>query len=321
MKAIPFTAALLIGGGLVSSALAVELQVPAGQSRTLDPALATAHFERWRLGDGATLILPESVPQWRWEVDRAEIGNGVRILGVGADGAPGADGQDRTGRAASCEDGAAGKPGTPGGAGAPGANLDLRLGVAALGSLAIEAPGGNGGAGGAGGRGQDGGHAGKCPGGDGGDGGAGGAGGAGGDGGQVRVRYYPLPGEGAPRDPAAAIRVSAAAGTGGAGGRGGAGGEGGKGGYVQTRTLTGNQQWVSGGDRGKTGAAGQDGAPGDTAAAMVESDVDRRLDQLLDDRTRPAATAPAADRKYQALERELEEMRRRLDALEKSGER
>jgi len=324
MNVMRCAAALLLGGGLLHSALATDLQVPAGQTHRLEPALAEARFSTWRLGDGATLILPEGVAQWRWQVERAEIGEGVRILGAGSNGAAGADGEDRRGRAPSCGDGAAGGTGAAGGGGGAGANLDLRVGIATLGSLAIEVPGGHGGAGGAGGRGQDGGHARTCPGGDGGDGGAGGAGGAGGDGGTVRVRYYVIPDADAGRDPMASIRVSAEPGHGGAGGAGGAGGKGGEGGYVQARTLTGNQKWMSGGKEGGFGSTGEPGAPGERITAQVESDVDRRLDQLLEGNPRPASVAPATPAEtdqLRAVERELEAMRRRLEALEKAQQR
>lgn len=321
MNLKPIAIALLCGGTVLPAVFAADLQIPAGQSHRLDPALATAHFQTWKLGDGATLMLPEGVAHWRWEVDRAEIGNGVRIQGVGAAGSVGAAGKDRGGRSASCRDGAAGGAGIAGGAGGAGADIDLRLGLAALGSLTIEVPGGNGGAGGHGGRGQDGGDARTCPGGDGGAGGAGGDGGVGGDGGEVRVRYFRIPGAAAPSDPVALIRVSAEPGKGGAGGKAGSGGKGGEGGYVQARTLTGNQQWVAGGKAGDAGAEGKAGVAGDRVAAIIESDVDRRLDQLLEDRPAPVTAAPAADDRYRAMELELEVLRRRLDALEKSGGR
>lgn len=324
MKVMHCAAALLFGGGLLHSALATDLRVLAGQTHRLEPALADAHFATWQLGDGAILILPEGVAQWRWQVDRAEIGQGVRILGAGSDGAAGAAGQDRSGRAASCRNGVAGGAGGAGGVGGAGANVDLRLGIAALGSLAIEVPGGHGGAGGAGGRGQDGGHARTCPGGDGGDGGVGGAGGAGGDGGRVRVRYYAIPNADVGLDPAAAIRISAEPGQGGAGGEGGTGGKGGEGGYVQARTLTGNQKWMSGGKDGRLGSTGEAGASGERTQAQIEPDVDRRLDQLLEGNSRPvsvAPTTPAESDQLRAMERELEAMRRRLEALEKAQQR
>lgn len=313
--------ALLCGGTFLPAVFAADLQIPAGQSQRLDPALATAHFQTWKLGDGATLVLPEGVTHWRWEVDRAEIGNGVRILGTGSPGTAGAAGMDRGGRSESCRDGRPGGAGSAGGAGGSGADIDLRLGLAALGSLTIAASGGQGGAGGNGGRGQDGGDARTCPGGDGGAGGVGGDGGIGGDGGEVRVRYFRIPGAAAPPDPLSLIRVSAEPGQGGAGGKGGSGGKGGKGGYVQARTLTGNQQWVAGGKSGDSGADGKAGATGARLAAMIESDVDRRLDQLLEGKTAPPPAAPAVDDRYRALEQELETLRRRLDALEKSGGR
>ena len=318
MKLIPLGAALLSGACVLlqpALAVAADLQVPAGATRVMEPKQAREHFATWKLGDGATLVLPEGVADWRWEVERAEIGAGVRILGAGAAGEAGRDGADSLGKARSCSDGAAGQPGTDGGHGGDGANLDLRMGIAALGSLAIEVPGGAGGDGGDGGRGQDGGDAKKCPGGDGGAGGQGGAGGDAGDGGDVRIRYYRHSAAAAPVDPGAVIDVVAGPGSPGKGGRGGVGGDGGEGGYVQMRTLTGAQKWVSGGDRGPAGDPGANGESGSEGRALIESDVDRRLDRLLEQGS--PTPAPAGRDRLQDLERELDAMRRRLEALER----
>ncbi len=293
--------------------VAADLKIPAGATHTLDRALATARFGTWILGDGATLVLPADVESWRWEVERAEIGAGVRILGAGASGDAGDDGDSVTGQVGDCRDGAPGRPGVEGRAGGQGADLDLRMGIAALGSLTIEVPGGDGGDGGDGGRGQDGGDARKCPGGDGGAGGRGGDGGAAGDGGDVRVRYYQVSGAELSADPGVVIDVVASPGKPGDGGRGGVGGEGGEGGYIQMRTLAGGQKWVPGGDRGPAGTPGANGSLGREGRVVIESDVDRRLDRLLE--AGGAPVPPATDR-LQELERELERMRQRLEVLE-----
>lgn len=317
MKLIPFGVGLLSGACVLlqpALAAAADLQVPAGATRVMEPKQTREHFATWKLGDGATLVLPEGVEDWRWEVERAEIGTGVRILGAGAAGEVGGDGADSIGQASSCADGAAGRPGTDGDDGGDGASLDLRMGIAALGSLRIEVPGGDGGDGGDAGRGQDGGDARKCPGGDGGAGGRGGAGGDAGDGGDVRIRYYRHSAAAAPVDPGAVIDIVAGPGTPGKGGRGGVGGNGGEGGYVQMRTLTGSRKWVSGGDQGRAGDPGANGEPGSEGRVLIESDVDRRLDRLLEQGTPPPA--PVERDRLQDLERELDTMRRRLEALE-----
>lgn len=211
MKLMSFGAALLLGGSALlasSPAAAADLEVPAGATQRLDPAQARARFDTWKLGDGATLVLPEGVEDWHWEVERAEIGTGVRILGAGA---------------------------------------------------------------------------------------------------------------AAPLDPGTVIDIIAGPGAPGAGGRGGVGGKGGEGGYVQMRTLTGAQKWVAGGDRGRAGDPGANGESGGEGRALVEADVDRRLDRLLEQGTPPSV--PAADHRLQDLERELEAMRRRLEALEREDGR
>ena len=292
------------------------LHIPAGQSRQLDAAQAIANFTTWTLEDGATLILPAGVERWQWQVDRADIGSGVRILSSGAAGTKGADGSAAGGRADPCRDGKPGGNGEPGGNGRNGASLDLRLGLASIGSLSIEVPGGPGGNGGNGGNGQDGGATKKCPGGDGGSGGNGGDGGDGGNGGNVQVHYSYLA-EPAPTA-APAIRITAAPGAGGLSGTGGGGGAGSSGGYVSMRTLSGDQKWMPGGAEGRAGDTGKPGRSGVAGQILLEQDINRRLERLLESGSIPhrQTTATEPDERTRQLERKLEEALRRIDALE-----
>lgn len=305
-------AALTSGPALADT----SLHIPAGQSRQLDAAQAVAHFTRWTLEDGATLILPAGVERWQWQVDRADIGNGVRILSTGAAGAKGADGSAADGRSDPCRDGKPGGNGEPGGNGHHGASIDLRLGLASIGSLSIEVPGSPGGDGGDGGRGQDGGDSKKCPGGDGGNGGSGGDGGHGGNGGNVQVHYSYLSEPAPTATPA--IRITAEPGAGGLSGKGGSGGAGSSGGYVSMRTLSGDQKWMPGGKAGRAGDAGKPGESGASGQVLLAQDLNRRLEQLLESGSIPhrQTTATEPDDRTRQLERKLEEALRRIDALE-----
>lgn len=306
-------AAALTSGPALADA---TLHIPAGQSRQLDAAQAIANFTTWTLEDGATLILPAGVERWQWQVDRADIGSGVRILSAGAAGTKGADGSAAGGRADPCRDGKPGGNGEPGGNGPNGASLDLRLGLASIGSLSIELPGSPGGDGGDGGRGQDGGERKQCPGGDGGSGGNGGDGGDGGNGGNVQVHYSYLA-EPAPTG-TPAIRISAAPGAGGLSGKGGSAGAGSSGGYVSARTLSGDQKWMAGGAAGRAGDAGKAGRSGVSGQILLEQDLNRRLERLLQSGSIPqrqTTTTEPEDRTRQ-LERKLEEALQRIEALE-----
>ena len=294
------------------------LRVGAGATHQLSPAEANARFDAWILGDGATLVLPPGAEQWRLQVDRATIGQGVHIVGRGAPGANGQAGESIPGRADACHAGHPGGAGNPGNPGAGGAALDLNLGIDKLGSLAIDVSGGAGGQGGAGGRGQDGGIAQQCSGGDGGAGGDAGDGGDGGNGGSARVRYSYLSDQSTPADiPVTVVSEGGAGGTAGPAGRGGSGNEGK---YVQARTLSGSQKWVDGGAAGRDGQPGKVGRAGAKGQVVIEQDLNRRLNQLIETgriaNPTPAASRAPADR-TEELERKLNEALRRLEALEK----
>lgn len=295
-----------------------NLRVGAGETHQLSATDARTHFESWILGDGATLVLPAGPEQWRLQVDRARIGQGVRILGRGTAGADGKAGASLAGSAAACHAGRPGGAGLAGDPGSAGASLDLSLGIEALGSLAVDLSGGAGGQGGIGGNGENGGAAQQCSGGDGGAGGNGGDGGDGGSGGNAHIRYSFLSERGAPGD--VAITVTSEAGSGGPAGAPGHGGSGNQGQFIQTRTLSGNQRWVDGGSPGRTGDAGKAGRAGSKGQSTIEQDLNQRLDQLIEKgritSPPPAATRPATDR-TEELERKLDAALRRLEALEK----
>lgn len=294
------------------------LRVDAGATHQLSPAEVHAHFDAWVLGDGATLVLPPGPEQWRLQVDRATIGQGVRILGRGAPGANGQPGESVAGRADACHAGRPGGAGSPGSPGAGGAALDLNIGIEKLGSLAIDVSGGAGGQGGAGGRGQDGGIAQQCSGGDGGAGGDAGDGGDGGNGGSIRIRYSYLSDQNTPADiPVTVVSEGGAGGTSGPAGRGGSGSEGK---YVQARTLSGSQKWVDGGAAGRDGQPGKVGRAGAKGQVVIEQDLNRRLNQLIETGriANPPSAAPRAPAdKTEELERKLDEALKRLEALEK----
>lgn len=302
----------------LAAAAAENLRVAAGETHQLSPTDARAHFESWTLGDGATLVLPAGPEQWRLQVDRARIGQGVRILGSGAPGANGRGGESATGRAEACHAGLSGNAGLAGDPGATGASLDLSIGIEALGSLVVNLSGGAGGQGGAGGDGENGGPAQQCSGGDGGAGGNGGDGGDGGNGGSAHIRYSYLSDGGAPSD--VPITVVSGAGAGGAPGAPGHGGSGSEGQYAQARTLSGSQKWVAGGAAGHDGQSGKAGRAGSKGQATIEQDLNQRLNQLIEKgriaSPPPVAPRPATDR-AEELERKLDEAMRRLEALEK----
>mgnify|MGYP005810311463 CR=1 FL=1 len=302
----------------LAAAAAENLRVAAGETHQLSPSEAHAHFASWTLGDGATLVLPAGPEQWRLQVDRARIGQGVHILGRGAAGANGRAGETATGRADACHAGRAGGSGLAGDPGAAGASLDLSLGIDALGSLAVDLSGGTGGQGGAGGGGQDGGVAQQCSGGDGGAGGGGGDGGDGGNGGSAHIRYSYLSDGSAPGD--VPITVVSEGGNGGAPGAPGRGGAGSEGKYIQARTLSGSQKWVDGGAAGHDGQPGKAGRAGSKGQVAIEQDLNQRLNQLLET-GRIASPPPAAPRapadRTEELERKLDAALRRIDALEK----
>jgi len=175
-----------------------------------------------------------------------------------------------------------------------------------------------GGSGGVGGNGQDGGEPENCAGGDGGKGGDGGDGGDGGNGGSVRLSYSFLPDSGADSGIGNRVTVLNQPGEPGVPGNGGKGGKGSKGHYVQMHTLSGNQKWIAGGEPGEDGQAGKAGRAGIKGQAVLERDLTQRIDELMRDRQpKAAAPVPAQNSVLKALEAKVDQLLKRIEALEK----
>lgn len=325
-RVAPSFLTMMFAGFTINTFAAETLQVKAGDTRRLSEFQAEAVFDEWVLGDGATVILPDSVESWRLEVRKASIGKNVRILGTGSVASAGIDGASVRGKAASCEDGEDGKPGGHGQTGASGVSLSLRIAIASIESLTVNVAGGEGGNGGAGGSGQSGGNPKKCTGGRGGNGGAGGDGGDGGNGGNVRIYYSLLPESGLEGGIVRRIKINTQPGSGGTQGAGGNGGESGEGHYVQMRTLSGSQKWIGGGKPGRDGQPGKTGRSGIKGQFLLEEDLSRRIDQLMEMRgISPARTnnvqatgsSDLSSRRFQQLEEKLDAVLMRLEALER----
>ncbi len=302
-------------------ALAATLSIAAGDTYTVSAAAEQLELDVLEVGDGATIRLDEGLSAWRLSVQRARIGDNVVIDARGREGRQGGDGLSWSEAAADCAAGDAGGDGLPGGSGANGARLQLRLGIASLGSLRVLASGGDGGDGGRGGRGQDGGGIDRCRGGDGGAGGNGGAGGSGGNAGAVSLAYWPVDGSVSAADIAARIAVSSRGGEPGRGGAGGAGGEVVPGQYQQGSVM-GKKRWLSAGKPGTAGVAGVAGEAGREAQVSIVESLERRLGQLaaqVERRSGQKAAAGSGDSRdlvIQELQRRLELLERRVRTLE-----
>lgn len=295
---------------LGSGARAADLVVAAGQTLTVTPAQATLQLDRLTLGDDAVVRFAPGVAQWRVDARRVTIGHNVTIDGSGAAGAAGSAGSGARAAAPACEAGQPGGAGGAGAAGGAGVALQLRLGIAQLGSLQVASDGGAGGPGGAGGAGQDGGpRSGKCPTPDGGRGGAGGTGGPGGNGGAVQISYYALDGEDGfqLRD---RIAVTAEGGAGGAGAEPGKGGAAQPGGAARTTNPIATNPRIPGGKPGAPGAAGAGGERGRAGPVAVQEIA--------------ALTAPPAPISAPAAAGggdEVEQLRREMERLARDFER
>jgi hypothetical protein len=245
-----------------SQAQAADLTVPAGQTYVVGPAQSDLRLDHLTLGDNARITFAPGVGSWRVYAKQVSIGQNVVIDGRGADGAAGSAGLARTGEAKDCEEGRAGANGGVGGSGTNGVDMSLWWNVEKLGSLSIQAGGGNGGAGGAGSRGQNAGAVNRCEGPAGGVGGNGGIGGSGGKGGAIGLTYF---GAAALGEKVRIVNSGGQPGAGGAGGGGGAASEG-----KFQRSATG-ERWYKGGSPGVAGRAGAGGTAG--AEGIVQLQV------------------------------------------------
>lgn len=236
---------------------AEDLTIAAGQTYTATGDLQLEHLV---MEEGATLIAPAGISEWKIEVTRASLIGKSYIRASGEFGAAGKHAASVTEQAAPCATGVTGYPGSAGGGGQAGTNIQVIMGVTRFDHLEIDSRGGNGGNGGSGSDGGNGGKARGCNGGDGGNGGNGGDGGDGGNGGDVTFQYrltnaqVKLPitnyGEG--------LIITTAGGHGGISGRAGLGGKGGKGKF-EKRTTNITVTRESGLD-GKPGRGAQAGA-------------------------------------------------------------
>lgn len=153
-------------------------------------------YDKIILEDGSSIILGENVVTFDLTADRAEIGEDVEISRDydtydGTNGRRGSNATSRD-RAGDCANGYSGRSGESGTNGVYAPNINLSLTFTSLGSLIIDATGGDGGDGGNGGDGMSGTKgdcSSMCTGGNGGNGGNAGNGGNGGDGGNVLIKY------------------------------------------------------------------------------------------------------------------------------------
>ncbi len=277
------------------AAHAADLTVPAGQTYVISAAQSDLRLDHLTLGDNARIAFAPGVSNWRVYAKQASIGQNVVIDGRGAVGAAGKPGAAREGKAKSCEDGRAGGTGEAGGTGGNGVALNLWWGVETLGSLAIQADGGNGGNGGNGGRGQDSGSVNYCEGPHGGQGGAGGRAGDGGKGGDVVLSYFAGAKAGTVSE---RIRISSVGGQPGTGGTGGTGGGASEGKFQ--RTPGGSDRWIKGGEPGTAGGVGAQGARGAAGAVQFEVAANGSGPAWRDEIS--AAPAPAVAQLQQQVE-------------------
>lgn len=290
---------------LLSGAVhAADLVVPAGETYTITESQRELRLKKWVMGDKAVIQFAPGVAYWDVTAEQVEIGRDAVIDGRGANGIATSAATAISERAAECKKGQQGQPGADGARGGNGVDMELRLHIVKLGSLKIQADGGQGGEGGKGGAGQKGGPAGNCDPTAGGEGGSGGKGGDGGNGGKVMVSLSNEGGEGLM---ALSHRIEARAdsGKGAAGGKGGAGGEGSEGKYINQKTLTGDKKWVSGGAVGEKGSEGERGSDGQSGRVFIGGVDLSGAAKITEKKT---ASQPTD---------ELKDMAERINALEK----
>ena len=263
--------ALLMSVPTLHAANLDQLTIAAGQTYQ---ASGDLKLNQLIMEDGATLLAPEGIKEWRIEVKQAWLKGTSFINAYGQSGTGGETSPDqfgkpdefsKLGKTAKCETGHPGNAGNAGTSGLVGITIHATLGIEQFSHLQINSSGGNGGAGGAGSNGGKGGKAKGCNAGDGGNGGLGGQGGNGGQGGDVTFRYWltgndvsvPVTnyGEG--------LIIMTNGGIGGTGGQGGIGGKGGRGKFEKRSTnITVTRDPGTAGITGVTGADGSTGSNG-----------------------------------------------------------
>lgn len=300
-----------------------RLDIPAGQTYTINSSQQRVSLDVLTIGDDAKVVFAPGIEQWYVRADRARIGSNVVIAATGAAGTAGQSGEVPGATADDCRNGVSGGSGSDGTDGSNGVSIRLQLGLQALGDLYIDTRGGAGGAGGTGAAGQDAGLFGpNCKaapsGGNAGDGGNGGGGGTAGD---ISVTYWAAEPSLNVKLVANLVHVQAAGGVAGTAGKGGAAGKGSEGRYIKKKTLTGNRAWLGGGSAGEAGKDGSAGLAGADGRVMVEQAL-VSVKTVAPEPSKPA-TKPVAgnrDAEIDAVKSELKSLMERLDRLQKSSE-
>lgn len=149
-------------GPALSQVTIGSLEVPAGETVVLDNAIGQQDMVLGRLimGNASVLVIPDQFEHWHVYIQRAEIGEGARILARGGRGdnltmpVPKPPRAPRCGRGHSPR-GLPGNDSSRGETGHPGVPLTIFMGVGSVEGLLIDASGGDGGASGNGGEGGD----------------------------------------------------------------------------------------------------------------------------------------------------------------------
>lgn len=309
---------------------ASRLDIPAGQTYTVQADQQRLSLDVLTIGDDATVVFVDGIKQWYVRADQTQIGSNVVIAAAGVSGAAGQSGEVPSAAASECSDGASGGSGTDGTDGSNGVSVRLQLGFQSLGDLTIDTSGGAGGVGGTGGAGQDAGAFGpNCKvapkGGNAGDGGNGGSGGTAGD---ISVTYWAAEPTLNVKLVANLISVESKGGAIGSAGPGGMAGKGSEGRYIKKKTLTGNRAWLGGGSEGAAGQDGTIGLAGADGRVMVEQalvSVRTAAPVQPESAKTPIVTVPAPagdnrDAEIDAVKSELKSLLERLDKLQKSAE-
>ncbi|MBL4621943.1 MAG: hypothetical protein JKY89_06050, partial [Immundisolibacteraceae bacterium] len=139
--------ALLMSAPAIQAANLDQLTITAGESYQ---ASGDLKLNRLIMEDGATLLAPAGVKQWRIEVKQAWLKGKSFINANGQSGSDGDIAPAKFGKTSKCETGNQGIAGGAGGSGLTGITIHATLGIEQFSHLQINSSGGNGGSGGAG---------------------------------------------------------------------------------------------------------------------------------------------------------------------------
>ena len=254
-----------------------SLVIDANSTYTVTKAQGELFLKSLTVGDNAVIEFDPDVVRWHLQASNVSMGNGIVINASGRPGDNGTVGKSAVGIADECGDGKPGEDGQHGSNGTDGVAISMRFAISDIGSLTINATGGEGGAGGRGGAGQQAGKVIRCTGPDGGAGGQGGEGGDGGNGSYIRIVYSYLEGATASGALGQFVTVDNAGGEAGKGASGGHGGGGAEGKYINMRTLSGSKKWMPAGQSGVEGRVGKTGRIGVTGQTLMERDLEGRM--------------------------------------------